>query len=155
MRQIGSLYFSSNTSRENVLGNGRMMPLHMHINPWPLSYGDLINLFLIFPGGVCVLTSRNSQHRPLPAISQECAKRQAVRCRSLRELSDEHHRRTEYRKDWQGVQLGRDWTSLVESINGQRKRWIYSPLSVMLNLSAPSRLCNKLDFTLKSHQKWR
>ncbi|CAB1447179.1 unnamed protein product [Pleuronectes platessa] len=29
-------------------------------------------------GGVCVLTSRNSKHRPLPTVSQECADRQVV-----------------------------------------------------------------------------
>nr|XP_033468630.1 C-factor isoform X1 [Epinephelus lanceolatus] len=59
-------------------------------------------------GGVCVLTSRNSQHRPLPAVSQERAKRQAVQCRTLCDLSDEHHRLSEYGKDWQGIQLGWD-----------------------------------------------
>lgn len=112
-----------------------------------------MNLCLIFPGGVCVRTSRNSEHRPLQAVSQKRAKRQAVQCRTLCELSDEHHRNTEYRKDWKGIQLGRDWTSLVETINGQRERLIYSPLFLVLNLSVLSKLCNKLDFTLKRRSK--
>lgn len=81
----------------------------------------LLLFFLFsFSGGVCVLASGNSQHRPLPAVSQECAQRQAVQPGTLRELSDGHHRHAEYRKDWQGVQLGLHRTSLVEL--GKKKK---------------------------------
>lgn len=76
-----------------------------------------LTYFWLFPGGVCILASRNGKHRPVPALSQECAKRQVVQRRTLCRLFDEHHRGTEYGKDWQGVQLGRDWASLVEYIN--------------------------------------
>lgn len=81
---------------------------------WPLSH-----VIYFFTGGVCVLTSRNSKHWPVPALSQECAKRKVVQHWILGVLSDEHHRYTEYGEDWEGVQLGRDRTSVVESTNWQ------------------------------------
>lgn len=77
---------------------------------------DLFADFFFFPpsGGVCVLTSGNSEHWPFPAVSQERATRQAVQRRTLCEPSDGHRRHAEYGKDRQGVQLGWHRTSLVE-----------------------------------------
>ena len=143
-----SLYLCPKTSREKPVWRWLCK------SPRTAAYrGELTDSFPILPGGVRVLTSRDGEHGPLPAVSQECAERQAVQRRTLREMSDEHRRRTEYRKDRQGVQLGRDRTPLVDLSNGPREDLL--TLVSMLILLTPSRQSNKLNLAPKNPKNIR